>query len=279
MSLTQYVIEPKELIAAFDGVVFDCRFTLGAPDAGECLYREGHVAGAHYLHLDRDLAGPAASRGGRHPLPDPALFAACLAQAGVTRDTAVVAYDDSRQAFACRLWWLMRAAGYRPPRILNGGYQAYLRAGGDVVTARPVPVSAPAEHVDGYAQSCDIAGVQKALQQGAVLIDSREPARYRGEQEPIDPVAGHIPGALNKPWQDVTDDSGRLLSLDRQRTHWGNALDADRILVYCGSGVTACVNLFSLAVLGRHDAVLYAGSWSDWCNALPDAGSSQACRG
>jgi 3-mercaptopyruvate sulfurtransferase SseA len=168
---------------------------------------------------------------------------------------------------------LMRAAGYRPPRLLNGGYQAYLQAGGEVVTLQSVAVAAPVEQISGFAQSCDIAGVRTAQGYGALLIDSREPARYCGEEEPIDPVAGHIPGARNRPWQAVTDDCGRLLDLDHQRAHWGDVLDAEHLLVYCGSGVTACVNLFSLAVLGRHDALLYAGSWSDWCSYLSDAGS------
>ena len=273
MSMAQFVIEPQALIAGVECVVFDCRFILGDPDAGEGLYRQGHVPGAHYLHLERDLSGNVAQHGGRHPLPDPATFAARLARAGVTRETAVVAYDDSRQAFACRLWWLMRAAGSRPPRLLNGGYQAYLQAGGEVVTLQSVAVAAPVEQISGFAQSCDIAGVRTAQGYGALLIDSREPARYCGEEEPIDPVAGHIPGARNRPWQAVTDDCGRLLDLDHQRAHWGDVLDAEHLLVYCGSGVTACVNLFSLAVLGRHDALLYAGSWSDWCSYLSDAGS------
>ena len=144
-----------------------------------------------------------------------------LARAGVTRETAVVAYDDARQAFACRLWWLMRAAGYRPPRLLNGGYQAYLQAGGEVVTLEPVAVAAPVEQISRFVQSCDITGVREAQGYGALLIDSREPARYCGEEELIDPVAGHIPGALNRPWQAVTDDVGRLLDLDHQRAHWG----------------------------------------------------------
>ncbi len=273
MSTAQCVIEPQELIAGVECVVFDCRFILGDPDVGEGLYREGHVPGAHYLHLERDLSGPIAQHGGRHPLPDPATFAARLARVGVTRDTAVIAYDDSRQAFACRLWWLMRAAGYRPPRLLNGGYQAYLQAGGKVIKHEPVPAAVPVEQISGFARSCDITGVREAQGHGALLIDSREPARYCGEEELIDPVAGHIPGALNSPWQAVTDKGGRLLDLDQQRAHWGDVLDAEHILVYCGSGVTACVNLFSLAVLGRHDAVLYAGSWSDWCSYLSNAGS------
>ena len=273
MLMAQFVIEPEELIAGVECVVFDCRFSLGDPDVGEGLYREGHVPGAHYLHLERDLSGPVAPLGGRHPLPNPATFAALLARAGVTRETVVVAYDDSRQAFACRLWWLMRAAGYRPPRLLNGGYQAYLQAGGEVVTLEPVAVAAPVEQISGFAQSCNITGVREAQGDGALLIDSREPARYCGEEELIDSVAGHIPGALNRPWQAVTDHSGRLLDLDHQRAHWGDVLEAGHILVYCGSGVTACVNIFSLAVLGRHDALLYAGSWSDWCGYLSGVGS------
>jgi len=266
--VTAALIEPADLLAGFEGVVFDCRFALADPAEGQRLYDAGHVPGAHYLDLNRDLAGPVGAHGGRHPLPDPVAFAATLARCGVGRDTPVVAYDDTRLAFASRLWWLMRALGYRPPRLLNGGYAGFLQAGG-------VPVTEPAGHrpraaetVAGFRGSCDIEGVRAAQARGALLVDSREPQRYRGETEPIDPLAGHIPGAVNRPWQGVTDGGGRVLDAAGLRAHWADALAAEDLVVYCGSGVTACVNLFALALLGRDDAVLYAGSWSDWCSYL-----------
>ena len=261
------LVEASELKTAGDAVVVDCRFSLADPEEGRRLYEAGHIPGARYLDLNRDLSSPPGVHGGRHPLPEPAVLIDTLARSGIGPDTEVVAYDASRFAFAARLWWLMRALDYRPPRLLNGGYQAWLDAGGEVSAELPVPERAPAGK-GAFAGCCDIDGVRDAQSRGTVLVDSRETRRYQGLEEPIDPVAGHIPGAVNRPWQDITDASGRLLPDSALREHWGDVLDAEQLLVYCGSGVTACVNLFSLAALGRDDASLYAGSWSDWCSYL-----------
>jgi len=180
----------------------------------------------------------------------------------------VVAYDDSRFAAAARLWWLMRSMGYRPPRLLNGGYQAFLASGGTPQSEVPRSRTAAGTANAAFKGYCDIDGLRALQGAGAVLVDSREERRYQGLEEPIDPVAGHIPGAINRPWLGVTDQNGRIRDPDGLREHWGDALDAESMAVYCGSGVTACVNLFSLALLGRDDATLYAGSWSDWCSYL-----------
>jgi len=266
---TPMLIEAQDLLAAPPVVLFDCRFSLADTAAGAALYREGHIPGAVYLDLNRDLSGPVGRRGGRHPLPDPAAFTALLAGHGVGLETEVVAYDDSRFAFAARLWWLMRAAGYRPPRLLNGGYQAFLAAGGVPQVEPPAPaVAAPPPGNPAFRGYCDIDGLRARQAAGTLVVDSREERRYLGLEEPIDPVAGHIPGAVNHPWQGVTGADGRVLDEAGQRAHWGATLDAGELVVYCGSGVTACVNLFSLALLGREDATLYAGSWSDWCSYL-----------
>jgi len=262
------LIEAEELLAGVDAVVFDCRFALADPEAGRRLYEEGHVPGAFYLDLNRHLSAAPARHGGRHPLPDPARLVALLAEFGVGPQTAVVAYDDSRLAFAARLWWLLQSLGYRPPRLLNGGYRAYLVAGGAPQRDAPAPRPRPAPAPGAFRGTCDIEGLRAAQQRGAVLVDARERARYEGLEEPIDPVAGHIPGAINRPWQAVTCDAGRVRSRADLSAHWGEALAAAELVVYCGSGVTACVNLFSLALLGRDDATLYAGSWSDWCSHL-----------
>ena len=187
---------------------------------------------------------------------------------GIGPDTAVVAYDDSRFAFASRLWWLMRSLGYRPPRLLNGGFQAWLAAGGNPEPGEVETLAGVAGSDAQFTGYCDIEGLREAQQSGATLVDSREERRYQGLEEPIDPVAGHIPGAINRPWQGVTGPAGCALDAARLREYWGDALEADTLVVYCGSGVTACVNLFSLALLGRDDATLYAGSWSDWCSYL-----------
>jgi thiosulfate/3-mercaptopyruvate sulfurtransferase len=265
---TNMLIEPAELLTGHNAVVFDCRFSLADPEEGGTLYRQGHIPGACYLDLNRDLAGPVLAHGGRHPLPDPAELVAKLAACGVGRDTDVVAYDDSRLAFASRLWWLMRSLGYTPPRLLNGGYQAFLAAGGRPDTSVPVPESCAALSVAGFQGFFDIDGLRAAQAAGSLLVDSREERRYQGLEEPIDPVAGHIPGAINRPWQGVTSAKGAVVDAAGLKEHWGDALEAGQLVVYCGSGVTACINLFSLSLLGRDNAILYAGSWSDWCTYL-----------
>lgn len=263
------LIEPEALQQARDVVVIDCRFSLQDPEAGRASYEAGHIPGACYLDLNRDLSSPVQAHGGRHPLPQPQAFAQTLARCGIGSETAVVAYDDSRFAFASRLWWLMRSLGYRSPRLLNGGYAAWLESGGAVETRTSKPVASDAIAVPAkFTGYCDIDGLAEHQRAGALLVDSREPRRYQGLEEPIDPIAGHIPGAVNHPWQGVTDERGRALDVAHQRAHWGEAIDAEKLVVYCGSGVTACVNLFSLALLGREDPILYAGSWSDWCSYL-----------
>ncbi len=260
--------QPGELLTDHGAVVVDCRFSLADPSEGGRLYREGHVPGAFHMDLDRDLSGPVGRHGGRHPLPDPEALATRLAACGIAPDTPVIAYDDARLAFASRLWWLMGSLGYRPPRLLDGGYRAFLAAGGEPTTEVPTTPAATRPAAPAFAGYCDIEGLRRAQAEGALLVDSREEKRYRGIEEPIDPVAGHIPGAINRPWQGVTEETGGVAPAGKQAAHWGDALEADKLVVYCGSGVTACVNLFSLALLGRDDATLYAGSWSDWCTYL-----------
>ena len=266
--MNEMLVEAEALLREPDAVVFDCRFSLADPEEGRRAYQSGHVPGAFYLHLDEDLSGKKSAHGGRHPLPDPLQFAALLAAHGVGRETKVIAYDDSRFAFAARLWWMMRALGYRAPRLLNGGLRAYRAAGGQLERGSPTPEPCATPDVTVFQGACDVHGLREALGTGAVLVDARESARYAGEEEPVDPVAGHIPGAVNRPWQGVTTDKGKARNRGDLRAHWGDLRDADKLIVYCGSGVTACVNLFSLALLGRNDDVLYAGSWSDWCSYL-----------
>ncbi len=266
------LVDLQDLNAAEGTVVFDCRFSLVDPNAGRSEYLTGHIPGAHYLDLNRDLSAPVERHGGRHPLPTPEVFADTLARFGVDKDTPVVAYDDSRFAFASRLWWMMRSLGFRAPGLLNGGYSAWIAAGGEPQTDVPTPTRCAPPSVKDYKGKLNIDDLREAMAAGAMLVDSREAARYEGLEEPIDPVAGHIPGAVNRPWAEVTDGEGRAQDATAQRERWGELLEADPLVVYCGSGVTACVNLFSLSLIGRDDAQLYAGSWSDWCSYLePEA--------
>ncbi|MBF2027743.1 MAG: sulfurtransferase [Oscillatoriales cyanobacterium C42_A2020_001] len=252
--------------------IADCRFSLAQPALGRQQYEESHIPGAYYLDLNQDLSSPVTKHGGRHPLPNPDALAQKLNQMGVysasaNRSTLVVAYDDSRFAFASRLWWLLRYLGHNNVAVLDGGWTAWNAAGYPTTPAIPATKMGhfiPNPHPE---KVVDIAQVkaQKELP-GVILVDSREGDRFRGEREPIDPIAGHIPGAMNYPWQDVTNEQGLARSPEDQRQRWQAISDFNEVIVYCGSGVTACVNLLSLELAGISNAKLYAGSWSDWCS-------------
>jgi thiosulfate/3-mercaptopyruvate sulfurtransferase len=256
-------------------VIVDCRFSLADPRLGHQQYLEGHIPGSYYLNLNRDLASPVQPHGGRHPLPEISTLAAKLSRMGVTAQTLVVAYDDSRFTFASRLWWLLKYMGHHRTAILDGGFSAYQAAG------LPLTQDIPAQRSGAFVPklqstlAVDREGVQRRQAQPNIkLIDSREGDRYRGEREPIDPVAGHIPGAMNYPWRQVTDEEGRLLSPQDLQQYWSEVATANEIIVYCGSGVTACVNLFALEAAGIQTGKLYVGSWSDWCSYLLDSPSN-----
>ncbi|MBF2019189.1 MAG: sulfurtransferase [Hydrococcus sp. C42_A2020_068] len=251
-------------------VVVDCRFQLANPQWGYQQYLASHVPGAYYLDLEKDLSAPPNKHGGRHPLPDRDLLAQKLASIGiVSGETLVVAYDDSRFAFAARLWWLLRYLGHDRVALLDGGWQGWIADGYPVCDAIPAPKSgnfAPNPQPDWIV---DIETVRARKDSpSVVLLDSRDGDRYRGEREPIDPIAGHIPGAVNSPWQLVSNERGNLQPLSRQQQLWADYQQADEIIVYCGSGVTACVNLFSMELAGIRTAKLYPGGWSDWCSYL-----------
>ncbi len=259
--LQQHLDDPQVLIV-------DCRFSLMEPEVGHQQYETGHIPGAYYLDLNRDLSSLVGQHGGRHPLPNVEDLAAKLSAIGITELTQVVVYDDSRFAFAARLWWLLRYLGHDRVAILNGGFKNWQAAGHPVTTVKP---DRPAGQFIPRLRSqwlVDIDAVKARKDSPTIaLVDSREGERYRGEKEPIDPIAGHIPGAINYPWQEVTDENGFVRS-EEQCDRWSALRSADEILVYCGSGVTACVNLLSLAIAGIDTGKLYAGSWSDWCSYL-----------
>ncbi len=258
---------------AADLVVADCRFQLGDAGWGEAQYRAGHIPGAVYFHLERDLSGPPGTHGGRHPLPAPDALAATLAAAGITRTrTMVVAYDSSRLAFAARLWWLLGYYGHDRIAVLDGGWSAWQAAGLATQTAIPIPERGDFQPQLRRERAVTAAEVRSRLERPrGPIVDSRDPRRYRGEWEPIDPIAGHIRGACNLPWQEATDAEGYLRSPAEQRARWQGLGNFQEAIVYCGSGVTACVNLLSLEVASLPGGKLYAGSWSDWCSYLGGA--------
>ena len=261
--LSEHLNDPQVLIV-------DCRFALTEPTLGHQQYQISHIPGAHYLDLNKDLSASVGRHGGRHPLPDTSELARKLAAIGVNfQETLVVAYDDSRFAFAARLWWLLRYMGHDQVTLLDGGWTGWHSQGYPVTDVLPTPQPGhfvPQLHCD-WIVNIDALKTRKELP-GVVLVDSREGDRYAGKREPIDPIAGHIPGAINRPWQSVTDTQGYLHSVAEQQQRWVDIDQETEVLVYCGSGVTACVNLFSLEVAGIHTGKLYPGGWSDWCSYL-----------
>lgn len=248
--------------------IVDCRFQLSNSSAGVESYESGHIEDAVYLDLERDLSAPLREdrRGGRHPLPEPAALAAALGRAGITSGTHVVAYDDQGGAMAARLVWLLRWLGHDGgASILDGGFAAWQAAGYPVSSSKPEIT--PREFVAQVREELVVhaADVRSRLgTSGVILVDSREAPRYRGEVEPIDPVAGHIPGAINRFWKDGLGPDGKWLSDEAQQARFEGISHDDEIIVYCGSGVTACPNVFALEAAGFRNVRLYAGSWSDW---------------
>lgn len=264
------LIRAQELAAHLarpDWLVVDCRFDLAKPESGEHAYYESHIPGAVYAHLDRDLSSPVGPTTGRHPLPNPERFAQRLGEWGVTEGTQVVAYDADTGAFAARLWWLMRWIGHEAVAVLDGGLRAWRQAG--LALTRDVPSRSPTHFVPKPNRSAWLSTdeVVEKLRQGWRLLDARAPERFAGRVEPIDPVAGHVPGAVNHPLSSNLDAEGRFLSAAELRSRYavsqGGVEDA-RTIAMCGSGVTACHLLLAMEIAGKRGARLYAGSWSEW---------------
>ncbi|MEL6496724.1 MAG: sulfurtransferase [Cyanobacteria bacterium J06623_7] len=273
MQQIKYVVDRDWLKSQLDNpqvVIVDCRFQLADPSWGEKAYHQGHIPGAYYLSLDRDLSSAVQRHGGRHPLPNLNLLGSKLMCLGIVRDeTLVVAYDDSRFAFASRLWWLLRYMGHNAVVLLDGGWNEWMKHNYPVSNKIPEPKQGsfkPQPQTNWLVNLDRVKSVQN--QANIVTVDSRDRDRYLGQREPIDPVAGSIPGAVNSPWKQVSNDAGYLNSLEHQKQLWQNHQQAEEIIVYCGSGVTACVNLLSLDMAGFKQTKLYAGGWSDWCSYL-----------
>lgn len=251
--------------------IVDCRFDLADTGRGRRDYAKAHIPGAWYAHLDHDLSGTITPETGRHPLPDAASFCAWLGQRGIEPADQVIAYDDSGGTMAVRLWWLLRWLGYRNVAILDGGWPAWREAGlpttsdlpANVVTTRPTCRTDEAMVVDTSTIQSHLEQADETL----LLVDARTAERFRGESEPIDPVAGHIPGALNLPLQSNLQATGHFKSPEALRALYLSLLGdrpPEQVVAMCGSGVTACHNLLAMAIAGLGEGRLYAGSWSEW---------------
>ena len=265
------LISASELNAHCDDnhwVIFDCRFSLANTEQGATAYRHGHIPQARYAHLDKDLCAAITTFTGRHPLPNFAQLVEKLGDWGVSNHTQVVVYDDAGGAFAGRMWWLLRCLGHEKVAVLNGGFPAWIKNGYAVSTHLPTVKATAFRAYLNDSLWLSAREVENGLAQRTItVIDARTPERYRGEQEPIDPVAGHIPYALNRPFQLNLDRSGLFLSAESLRQQFqqliGNRLPS-QVVHSCGSGVTACHNLLAMEVAGLTGSKLYAGSWSEW---------------
>jgi thiosulfate/3-mercaptopyruvate sulfurtransferase len=270
------LIEPQDLAAHtsdIDWAILDCRSELARPEWGASAYAEGHIPNAIYAHLDRDLSSPVTSTSGRHPLPLVETFVATLGRWGIDEDVQVVAYDQSNGAYASRLWWLLRWVGHSRVAVLNGGFAAWQHAG--LPVSKQPGVRQPRRFTPDRAQAGVVSTVEleKLLAAGQLgtgartLIDARSADRFAGQNETIDPVAGHVPGASNHPFAHNLDAQGRVLPPHLLRSKWLETLRGQApatAIAMCGSGVTACHNLLALEVAGLSGAQLYAGSWSEW---------------
>lgn len=250
--------------------VIDLRHDLLKPGAGRAAWAAGHIPGAIHLDLDDDLSGPKTGRNGRHPLPDPLEFALVLGAAGIGEAQHVVVYDDAGGAFAARLWWMLRWLGHDAVSVLDGGWQAWTGAGLPVSTETPHPATEVFTPRTPRPWTVDATAVAAGLSDGSLLVvDARAPERFRGEVEPIDPVAGHIPGARNRFMRGNLQPDGRFKPAATLRAEFEALLGerpVDQMICQCGSGVTACHNLLALAHAGLDGARLYPGSWSEWCS-------------
>lgn len=270
------LIDPATLARHLDDprwVVLDARFDLTDPSRGDALYAQGHIPGARYVHLDRQLSGAKTGTNGRHPLPTPDAAAATCAALGIGDATQVVVYDADTSMFAARAWWMLRWLGHDAVAVLDGGLARWIRDGHAVSTATPPwapAVFTPRVRAAWRLVTSDITALVQAdgARPATRLIDARAKERYLGQNETLDPVAGHIPGASSRFFgQNLTDDK-TFKSADALRAEWQPLLgrdDASAAVMYCGSGVTACHNLLALEHAGLHGARLYAGSWSEWC--------------
>lgn len=274
--MSQLLVKAAEVAARLGDpswCIFDCRHDLKQTEYGHQAYARGHIPGAQFLHLDRDLSGPTTGRNGRHPLPDPEVFATKMAACGVNFNTQVVAYDNEGGIFASRLWWMLRWLGHTRVAVLDGGLAGWKRAG--LMLEGGTPLVAPEEFVATPERTrdtqVDTDFVMAHLEMpDMTIVDARSPERFRGENETLDPVGGHIPGAVNRFYADNLDDDGCFFKPAAQLRKEFEALlagqDPRRVVQQCGSGVTACHNLLAMELAGLPGSKLYAGSWSEWCS-------------
>ncbi|KAA0550171.1 sulfurtransferase [Bacillus sp. BGMRC 2118] len=244
--------------------IVDCRFQLNDPDAGGKMYAEGHLPNAFYLDLNKDLSSTVLEHGGRHPLPDIAHSTRRFSEIGIDNHVTVVAYDDQNGAMASRLWWILRYYGHENVFVMNGNFRSWKDEGLPLSSAFPTTKKRSFKPIIQSHMLASVEDVKAKLNDPeTILIDSRENTRYLGVEEPIDKKAGHIPGAVNYFWQESLQ-NGKWKNQEQLQMQFKDLPKEKEIIVYCGSGVTACPNILSLSEAGYENVLLYAGSWSDW---------------
>jgi thiosulfate/3-mercaptopyruvate sulfurtransferase len=268
------IVSAADLAAHLDDdphwIIFDCRHDLTETESGRQAYLRSHIPGARFINLDNDLSGPRTGRNGRHPLPDARRFCERLAAFGLSANKQVIAYDASGGCYAARLWWMLRWVGHANVAVLDGGWDAWLQAGSPVMADRPLIVAGAFTGAPHDAMAVDVAYLEAHLNQADVcVVDARGAERFRGENETLDPVGGHIPGAANRFFKLNLDPAGRFkppAELRREFTQVLGAAQPPQVVHQCGSGVTACHNLLAMEIAGLSGSRLYPGSWSEWCS-------------
>jgi thiosulfate/3-mercaptopyruvate sulfurtransferase len=274
MKTTNLLISNKELHLLLNNqdpnvLILDCRFDLAKPHIGKEQYLAGHIPGAYYVDLEKDLSGPKNPHLGRHPLPTPQAWANTRSQLGISSNSKIVIYDQLENTYSARMWWMLTATGHNNVQILDGGFQTWTSFGYSVMLGeeKPEPLKLDASVVD-YEKLIEMNDVQVNLSNPIFhIIDARAAERFRGEVEPLDPVAGHIPGAINRLYKMNLNADSLFKTSEELRHEWHHLNLAPELIVHqCGSGVTACHNLFAMELAGLKGSKLYAGSWSEWCN-------------
>ncbi len=251
-------------------IIFDCRHDLAQTESGRQAYLQSHIPGARFVHLDNDVSGAKTGRNGRHPLPDAGRFCERLAAFGMAGDSLLVAYDASGGYYAARLWWTLRWVGHEAVAVLDGGWDTWLQAGKPVTAERPLIVPGAFSGRPRESMAVDAGYVESRLNGGDMrLIDARSAERFRGENETLDPVGGHVPGALNRFFKLNLDTKGRFKEAAQLQSEFAKLLGATppaQVVHQCGSGVTACHNVLAMEIAGLTGSKLYPGSWSEWCS-------------
>jgi thiosulfate/3-mercaptopyruvate sulfurtransferase len=266
------LISPEDLLPYLKDpqwAIVDCRFDLFDPEKGERDYLKSHIPGAVYAHIERDLSAIPTGTNGRHPLPDTEDLVSTFSKWGIGESVQVIAYDDRGGSFAARLWWCLRYMGHECVAVLDGGFPSWERAGFPTRSGNEnrSSMSFKPKIQDHMLVELDQL-IPMVGSTDVYIMDARAPERYRGEQEPIDPVAGHIPGAVNRFWELNLAEDGRFLPATILKAEFENLLGSyppQSVVAYCGSGVTSCHNLMAMTHAGLHGARLYLGSWSEWC--------------